>query len=170
MQAAAHPDLRLDAPTAADAAAVARLVRACPPLDPNSTYAYLLLATHFAGTCVVARDRGGIVGFLSAYVPPAQPEVLFVWQVAVAAPARGRGLAAAMLDHVLLRPAARRVAWVEATVNPSNAASQLLFARLAARRGTGFATSPLFTADLFPDAHEDELLVRVGPLPTAPPV
>jgi hypothetical protein len=71
-------------PTRKDGAAIHHLISECPPLDLNSLYAYLLLGEHFSDTCVLAESAGGrINGFISAYVIPTRPDVLFVWQVAV---------------------------------------------------------------------------------------
>ena len=76
-------------PSRKDGAALHRLISECPPLDLNSLYAYLLLAEHFSDTCVLAESAGGrIDGFISAYVLPDRPDVLFVWQVAVHARTR----------------------------------------------------------------------------------
>src|SRR5690606_39264906 len=76
--------LQFRQPRRTDGAALHRLVSECPPLDVNSLYAYLLLCEHFSATCVVAESAGGLIdGFISAYVPPTRPDVIFVWQVAV---------------------------------------------------------------------------------------
>src|SRR5690606_17223851 len=76
----------LRAPVAEDAADLHQLVADCPPLDPNSLYCNLLHCSHFSGTSVAAvrRDEQGkerLVGFISGYIPPGQPDTLFVWQV-----------------------------------------------------------------------------------------
>ena len=42
---------------------------------------------------MVAKWNGQWVGFISGYLIPARPTPLFIWQVVVAAPSRGRGLA-----------------------------------------------------------------------------
>lgn len=155
----------LRAPDRADGAAVHGLIAACPPLDLNSVYAYLLQCEHFAGTGVVAERDGRIDGFISAYVPPGKPEVLFVWQVAVNARARGHGLGGRMLDEILARAECRDVRYVETTVGPDNAASRAMFSRLAERLGAVTQEFPLFPASLFGDGpeHEDEMLLRIGP-------
>lgn len=158
--------IALRAPGRADGAAIHALVAACPPLDLNSCYAYLLLAEHFAGTCVLAEGpRGAALGFVSAYLPPERPDTVFVWQVAVHPEARGCGLGLRMLAAVLQRPACRHVAFLETTVGPGNQASRALFARLAERCGAGLTELPLFGRDHFGgQAHEDEPLLRIGPL------
>src|SRR5690606_28576606 len=119
------PAIMLRAPNAEDAAGLHRLIAECPPLDPNSLYCNLLHCTHFSGTSVAAvckdrQDQDQLVGFISAYIPPNQPDTLFVWQVAVAEQARGQRLAARMLDAILERPVCRDVRYVDTTITPDN--------------------------------------------------
>lgn len=161
---------RLRRPTPSDAARITRLIEACRPLDVNSTYAYLLLCHHFAETCVVAERDGEITGFLSAYLPPGRNDTVFVWQVAVAKSARGQGLAAALIDELLGRKACASVRFLEATISPSNRASQGLFQRLATRHGTDCRVSELFPTAIFDDVsgHEAEDLYRIGPFTSEP--
>ncbi|GAA4322784.1 diaminobutyrate acetyltransferase [Pigmentiphaga soli] len=161
---AAPAGFRFESPRPEDGAAIQRLVRESPPLDVNSTYAYLLLCRDFADTCVVARrDEGTLAGFVSAYLPPPRPQTLFVWQVAVAADCRGRGLAQAMIRHLLARPRAAGVRRIETTVSPSNRPSRRMFAALAQELGAGCEEETLFDAALFGDgAHEEETLLRIG--------
>lgn len=158
--------LELDVPTVRDGPSVHALIAACKPLDLNSTYAYLLLCEHFAGTCVIARQDGRTVGFVSAYRPPERPEVIFVWQVAVAAEARGQGLARRMLAELLERPAVRGCRYLETTVTPSNAPSTRLFRGLARELRAGLEEGTLFQEEDFgAERHEAETLFRVGPIP-----
>lgn len=140
-------------------------------LDLNSTYAYLLLATDFADTTVVAETDGRVTGVITGYVPPQRPDVLFVWQVAVAPAAQGRGIAGAMLDHLVRRVVGDRGGrplTVEATVAPDNAPSRAFFASFARRHGVPISEQPHFTAaQLDPDlTHADEPLLRIGPIVT----
>ncbi len=152
-------------PTRADGHRVRALVADCAPLDLNSTYAYLLLCTSFAGTCAAAERDGELVGFLSGYRQPNAPDTLFVWQVAVAAGARGHGVAGRLLRDVLDRPALADIRHVETTINPVNDASWALFRRLARERGADCSERTLFRREDFgPEAHEDERLLRIGPL------
>jgi len=148
-----------------DGQAIHRLIAQCPPLDLNSLYAYLLLSEHHADTCVLAEDASGqVVGFVSAYIPPRQPDVLFVWQVAVHPSARGGGLGRRMLRHLLERPAVRSVQYIETTVGPDNAASRGVFAGLARQLRADCIDNALFEPELFgPEGHEEERLLRIGP-------
>lgn len=152
-------------PRLADASAVRDLVDACKPLDLNSSYAYMLLCTHFAATCVVAETEGRLVGFVSGYKKPADDSVLFVWQVAVSPRVRGQGLGKRMLEELIERRDCRAVRWVEATITSSNAASWALFKSFAETHGASCAQETIFRAKHFgAEQHEEELLLRIGPL------
>lgn len=112
----------------------------------------------------MARHEEGLVGFVSGYRVPDQPDTLFVWQIAVHGDARGAGLAGKMIEHILERPSSKDIKLVEATVSPSNAASRRVFERLAERLGGAFERRDLFTTEHFGGAdHEPEELIRVGP-------
>jgi len=154
-------------PSVDDGGAMWRLASTAGGLDTNSSYAYLLWCRDFAETSVVAVDPqpsdGELAGFITGYRRPEAPDVLFVWQVAVAPSRRRSGVAAAMLDHLADILVDRGGSWVEATVTPENGASAALFASFAARHGVGLEQSPLFSVRQFPDHHEPESLLRIGP-------
>lgn len=163
----------LRSPTADDAARLHRLVAECPPLDPNSLYCNLLHCTHFSGTSVAAvlqdsQGRERLVGFISAYIPPAQPDTLFVWQVAVSDEARGQGLAGRMLDEILERPACGDVRYVDTTITPDNQASWGLFQSWARNHGASASSQVHFERERhFGGRHDDEHLMRIGPFEIA---
>src|SRR3546814_5243060 len=107
------------------------LVARCHPLDTNSVYCNLLQCSDFADTAIAAENaQGELVGFISGYRPPARPDTLFVWQVAVDSSMRGQGLALRMLLALTARVAREHdVRFMETTISPDNAASQALFKR-----------------------------------------
>ncbi|MER5492756.1 diaminobutyrate acetyltransferase [Streptomyces sp. NPDC002454] len=166
--------LRIDRPEVADGAALWRIARDTRTLDLNSSYSYLLWCRDFADTSVVARDEAGrTVGFVTGYIRPARPDTLVVWQVAVDAAHRGRGLAAALLDGLVARVGAHRAPApvalnrVEATVTPGNTASERLFTSFAERHRVPLTREVLFAAGAFPGGdHAPEVLHRIGPLGT----
>jgi L-2,4-diaminobutyric acid acetyltransferase len=149
---------------ATDGASLWRLVQACGTLELNSAYFYVLLATDFGSTCLVAEQGDHVVGAVIGYHPPELPLTAFVWQVALLPTLRGRGLGVQLLQHWLELPANRPCAWVTATVADDNTASQALFRRLAEQRGTECNVQTHFTADLFPIDHPPEPLYRIGPI------
>ncbi|MFF4395513.1 diaminobutyrate acetyltransferase [Streptomyces sp. NPDC001480] len=164
---AAQADLLIDHPVVADGAALWRIAKDSKTLDLNSSYSYLLWCRDFAATSAVARDTDGApVGFLTGYVRPEQPHTLLVWQVAVDAAHRGRGIAAALLDGLTARLGAERgITCVETTITPGNTASERLFTSYADRHGAALSREVLFDTGLFPDGpHEPEVLYRIGPL------
>lgn len=164
---AAQADLQIDRPSVADGAALWRIARDSKALDLNSSYSYLLWCRDFAATSAVARDeRGEPVGFVTGYVRPDRPGTLLVWQVAVDAAHRGRGLAAALLDGLAARVSAELgLRTVETTITPGNTASERLFTSFAERHGARLEREVLFDARLFPDGpHDPEVLHRIGPL------
>ncbi|MGO1738372.1 MAG: diaminobutyrate acetyltransferase [Actinomycetaceae bacterium] len=139
-----------------------RVARDSGSLDLNSSYAYLLLARDFAATSRVAVLDGEVVGFAVGYLRPEAPDRLFLWQVAVDERARGRRVAARLLDELL--SGLEGVTALETTITDDNAASQRLFTSLAERHGASISKEVGFTADDFPDGHEAEALYIVSPL------
>lgn len=156
------PTLRT--PTPEDGAAVWDLIRDCAPLDRNSLYCNLLQCDHFADTCVLAEREGEALGWISAYIPPQEPDTLFVWQVAVSEDARGMGLAGRMLQDLLDRDACAGVDRLKTTITRSNGASWALFRRFAGRQDALLQREPHFTRDdHFEGRHDTEYMVTIGP-------
>lgn len=142
---------------------MAELVRRCPPLDMNSVYCNLLQCTHFAESAVVADCCGKLVASVTGYRLPEQPEVLFIWQVAVLESARGQGLARRMLTHLLARSGNADVRYLETTITADNKASWRLFQGLAEHHGWTQEKRKLFDCQRdFGGAHPSEYLLRLG--------
>ncbi|TNC28072.1 diaminobutyrate acetyltransferase [Amycolatopsis alkalitolerans] len=157
----------IDSPTKADGAALWRIARDSQKLDLNTPYAYLLWCRDFAGTTVVAKVDGRAVGFVIAYRRPAAPDAALVWQVAVDAAQRGKGLAGALLDELFSRLVRDGVRYLETTVTPDNDASIRTFASFAKRWNASMERVRLFDSSDFPaddEPHEPEDLYRIGPL------
>jgi L-2,4-diaminobutyric acid acetyltransferase len=125
----------------------------------------MLVCTHFSDTCAVAERGDDLVGFVSSYRKPNESDTLFVWQVAVRADARAQGVGGCLLLEVLDRPSQADIRHLETTINPSNDASWALFRTLARDRKADCAERTLFRREDFgPETHEDEYLLRIGPL------
>ncbi|WP_343927858.1 diaminobutyrate acetyltransferase [Pigmentiphaga daeguensis] len=148
-----------------DGATLWRLVQAAGTLELNSPYLYLLMATDFGGTCLLAQHQGQSAGAVIGYRPPREPEAAFVWQVGVLPDYCGQGLGLQMLTAWRQLPANRDARWITATVAPDNCASRALFGALARQLGAPLAVQPHFTPDQFPIDHPAEPLLRIGPIP-----
>ncbi|WP_443478760.1 diaminobutyrate acetyltransferase [Novosphingobium aerophilum] len=156
-------------PKAEDGPAISALIAASPPLDGNSAYCNLLQCSDFAGTCVVAERDGRLLGWISAYRPPSRPDCIFVWQVAVAAEARGEGLGGRMLDALIARSASRGARELTTTITEANSASWALFSAFARRHGAVLTRSTRFERDAhFAGAHDTEWQASISPLPFIP--
>jgi len=153
-------------PQKEDGAGILKLVHDLGVLDVNSAYAYMLIGEHHSGTSVVTEIDGKLAGFITAYILPESPDIVFVWQVGVAESGRGKGLATRMLLEILDRPACEDVRYLDTTIGPSNEPSQKLFRGLARRLNTGIDESELFSSEMFGDfegeTHEPEILFRIG--------
>ncbi|MCA1939708.1 MAG: diaminobutyrate--2-oxoglutarate transaminase [Caenispirillum bisanense] len=165
-------DLVIRAARADDGAAMFELVKQTGSLDLNSAYCYLMMGQWFSDTCVVAERDGRVVGFVIGFVPPTQPDTIFVWQVGVAPSEKGRGVGKRLLDAFLeCEGPEGRPRYLEATVTPSNTASEMLFRSVARRQGARLKISEIFPGEWFPgdegSDHEPERLFRIGPLPAA---
>lgn len=152
-------------PSKDDGLAVSRLINACPPLDSNSVYCNLLQCHHFAETSVAAKKEGDLVGFVSGYLIPDNPSILFIWQVAVDEQVRGHGLASQMIQEIIGRPNNTEITWLETTITADNKASLALFENIARELGGMVKRTVMFDKQQhFNNKHDSEYLMRVGPL------
>ncbi|MDE5414847.1 diaminobutyrate acetyltransferase [Alkalihalobacterium chitinilyticum] len=157
------PNVTFEKPSVEDGAAMWELVNNST-LDLNSSYKYIMFCEFFSDTCVVAKENDKLVGFVTAFIPPTKPDVIFVWQIGVDASQRGKGLASHLLQELIIREGCQNINYLEATVTPSNQASQSLFRRLGRDLNTDCEVLECFSEDLFPgDDHEAELTFRIGP-------
>nr|WP_086937428.1 diaminobutyrate acetyltransferase [Thaumasiovibrio occultus] len=150
-------------PVSEDGYFIHQLINQCPPLDTNSAYCNFLQTTHFRDTCIAAEDENGdIAGFISAYLVPSSPDTLFIWQVAIAEPARGNGLASKMVAKLLEREETNAVTRVETTITKNNDASWALFRKLDRQNGNRGETSVFLDKEThFQDKHDTEYLYRI---------
>ena len=150
-----------------DGAAIWEIVRKSGALDENSAYSYLMMSEYFADTCRVAYRGRRLAGFVAGFVPPRRPDTLFVWQIGVDPREQGRGLGRRLLHDLLATPACGHLRYLEATVTPSNRASERLFRGVADWFGAGCRIESVFAAQDFPGTgHEAERRFRIGPIPT----
>lgn len=168
----ASPDLSITTPKIEDGATMWRIAEEVG-LDPNSPYKYLIFCRDFADSCAIARSGDEVVGFVTGYRRPTSPGTLFVWQVGVLSSQRGKGVAGHMLDYLTgtgetadsahQNPHVPRVTHLEATVTPDNEKSMKLFTGFGNRRGAQVQKTVLLPSNVFPEPHDEEILLRIGP-------
>lgn len=151
-------------PRPADGFEVWRLVENTPGLDTNSPYSYVLWFKDFADSSLVATVDDEIVGFLTGYRRPDQPDTYFVWQTAVS-PRHGIPfLGVKLFEAAAERQRERGARYVEATVSAENKAILMVLKQYARKRGADISEQVLFPAEWLGEGHHDEVLHRIGPL------
>lgn len=158
------PPLEFRSARHGDGADLWRLVQRVGTLELNSAYFYMLFASDFGDTCLVAEHGGRPVGTVIGYRPPRDPYSAFVWQIGIAPELRGHRLGARLLQAWLDLPANRDARWLTATVASDNLPSQKLFRGFARLTGVSCDESDHFPAEQFPHEHPAERLFRIGPL------
>ncbi|MGI3211243.1 diaminobutyrate acetyltransferase [Roseovarius tibetensis] len=154
-------------PSSEDGVDVWDLIRKAGPLDENSVYCNLIQCDHFAETCVIAELDGEIVGWISAFIPPDTPDTLFVWQVAVGEPARGRGVAKKMLTELFSRDVCADVTNLKTTITGDNDASWALFNSFADQMDGELGYEAHYERDVhFAGRHDTEYMVTIEDIST----
>jgi L-2,4-diaminobutyric acid acetyltransferase len=126
-------------------------------------YCNLVQCDHFRDTCIVAEMDGEIVGWVSGYRLPDDPETLFVWQVAVSQTARGTGLGTLMLRGLLSRESCKGVTRVQTTITRDNAASWALFRKFTEVSEAELSSAPYFSkSQHFDELHDTEYMVTIS--------
>ena len=136
-----------------DGAALWRLIQATGTLELNSAYFYLLFATDFGRTCLIAEQGDEVVGAVIGYHPPEQARTAFVWQVGLLPRLRAKAWAlnscSAGSTCLPTRTACgSRPPWPTTTPHRKPSSSGL-----RSTRSTECNVQTHFTADLFPVDH-----------------
>jgi L-2,4-diaminobutyric acid acetyltransferase len=157
--------IELRHPLASDGDALNTLLATTPVLDGNSVQCTLLQCSHFAQTSVAAFLHGQLVGFVSAYYPPNEPNTLFVWQVVVAQDLRDLGLGKKMLHWLIEQPACAQAVNLVTAIGIKNSISWSMFDSFARDIGALPIKSFVSSIRRSPDTEQNEYLLRISPLP-----
>jgi L-2,4-diaminobutyric acid acetyltransferase len=111
---------------------------------------------------VVVEVEGRVVGFVTGFIRPSEPDTIFVWQVGVDADQRGKGLAARLLHSLMDRLAERGVVRLRTTISPDNEASQRTFGAVARDRGMTLSDEDYLSSELLGEGHEQEDLYTIS--------
>lgn len=154
-------EIQVTHPTKEHGSKVYELIEETGGLDLNSKYYYYIMCDMYSKTSSIAMNEGKVVGYLSAFVPPEEPEVLFVWQVAVHPVAQGHGLSKRLLNHAIDENP--KLKSIKTTIGPENGASQGLFKSIAKKHGAEMNSGMYLTSEELGD-HEPELLFTIEPI------
>lgn len=156
-------EIKLGKPTKKYSKEIFNIVKRSKLLDVNSEYLYLLQSTHFSNTCSIALCDDKVIGFVSGYVLPKSPNILFIWQVAVDDDFRGNDLARKLILNILKREENINIEYINTTVSPSNLASQNVFKKVSTSLNTNMTSENFFEKNDFNEGHEEEVLYTIGP-------
>ncbi|UQI45737.1 GNAT family N-acetyltransferase [Streptomyces sp. HU2014] len=157
-------EVRYRTPTPKDAVPVWRMVVDEPMLDDNSSYHYTLWFRDFAKTSMVATVGEDIVGFMTGYRRPDEPDTFFIWQAAVKPGSGISGLGIDILANAIDLQLAAGAKYVETSVSEQNKPITMLLRMVANAYDADIHTEPLFLAEELPGGDHDEILYRIGPL------
>lgn len=151
-------------PRVEDAQAMWQMVHESDQLDDNSLYYYALRCRDFADTSLVAELSNEVVGFLTGYFRPEQPNTYLVWQEATKPRHGVPMLGVQLFEQAADRAVGNGARYIEATVSADNKAIIMVLKKCAKRYHASVHTEVLFPASLFPGEHHDEVLYRIGPV------
>ena len=142
-----------------DGEAIFKLIKSSPPLDLNSQYYYHIICNDFSETSIIVEKKNNIIAFCSAYFKPKEPNVLFIWQIAVANEYRKLGIATKILNHLKKNLTIKSI---ETTTSPSNKASKKLFEKFAKHHNVPIRKEVFLSASTFGENnHEEEILYQI---------
>jgi len=147
-----------------DGPAVYEIAKSSSSLDLNSRYCYLLLCLHFNKFCLIAKSDEEAVGFVLAYQHPHCADTLFIWQIAVDPRFQNLGIGTGLLKRLVLLAAENGLNYIETTITPSNKASYAIFKKISGEYSADCQESVYFPRNLFEGDHEEERLLRIGPI------
>lgn len=150
----------IDHPSVDDAGSMWELAKNTS-LDLNSSYSYLMMAEFFSDTCMIARDEDKLIAFMTGFQFKSSPDSYFVWQIAVDPDYRNQKLAQKMIYQMVKEVDPQ---FIQANITTANKASINMFKIVAENYNTEFKSSRGFSEEDFPDDHQAEMLITIGPL------
>jgi L-2,4-diaminobutyric acid acetyltransferase len=157
-------NVHFQSPNLSHAKDIISLVSSTPRLDQNSEYAYALWCSHFAEHSVVALRDESVIGFLTGFRSPRQPDTYFLWQTATKPRHGVAGLGVDMIDYAVHREIDNGATKIEASVDNENKPIRVLMKSLAKRLNGFVEEELLFPGSLLSDEaedHHDEMLMRI---------
>ena len=117
----------IEPPSEEEFVEVFRFMAQSMPSECYAEHFYKIMLRYFGNTCVVARDRKNIIGFVLGFFSQVQTDTYFLWQIATLPAYQGMGIGKKLVrevEKILSKMNCRRI---EVTIAPDNTPSQKLF-------------------------------------------
>jgi len=152
----------LRAPEADDAGRIADLADGFASGEAYAPQGDLMSNAAFRDTSVVAELEGELVGGVTAYRLPYDPQTLFIWHADVAETARDQGLSSLMMGYLMRQEACVGVTRVQTAIAPMDERAWTLFRHFARWQRSHMEIQMFITQALTPFAqHETDHLVTI---------
>lgn len=137
------------------------LAAACGTLDVHTPYTYWVACRYHGSSIFILEDAGEPVGYVMALD---NPDCVFLWQIGILAPYRGKGLSQLLYAHVMDYAAAARKP-LQVTIAPENKASLGALESCCRSRGLSIQVKDTLrlTDRIDPDFRETEIIYCVDP-------
>lgn len=154
-------EIKITHPEKEHGSRVYELIKETGGLDLNSKYYYYIMCDFYAKTSAIAFEGDKVVGYLSALVPPEEPNVLFAWQVAVHPDAQGKGVSKKLLNFAIDNNPELKV--IKTTIGPDNMASQGLFKSVTKKHNASMSQEIYLSKEELGD-HDPEIMFEFKPI------
>lgn len=151
-------------PQAVDGSKMWELVKENNDLDLNSSYSYFLVSKLHSQRCIIVTDKttNKLVGFIMGFVFSEEPKTYFVWQITVSKNYRCKNIGSSLIEKILSTN--EDVRFIKGTMSKDNSYYHKLLKKIALKYNTWYSIKEGFEQDQFPEGHENEQLVTVGPI------
>ena len=152
----------LRAPVPEDGARIAALAKDFTSGKARDLPETLVGRGAFSETSVLAELDGKLLGWVSAYILPYDPQTLFIWTVEVVKVERNPELSSLMLGYLMRQEPCAGVTRVQTVISCDEDRPWTLFRRFARWQHSRMDIQPYFTQALTPHKrHENDNMVTI---------
>ncbi|MCF7870570.1 MAG: GNAT family N-acetyltransferase [Candidatus Omnitrophica bacterium] len=109
---------------------VIELAKNCKPLEVYPEHLYKIIFRYFKDLCVVAEDKGELIGFAMGFSAQNPDKTCFFWQIGVNPKVQAKGLGKKIVSYFEKKAKNLGYNRIELTVDLENIPSQKLFEKL----------------------------------------
>jgi L-2,4-diaminobutyric acid acetyltransferase len=109
---------------------VVELTKNCKPLEVYPEHFYKIIFRYFKDLCIVAEDKGQLIGFAMGFSAQNPDRTCFLWQIGVNPNSQSKGIGKKMVKYFEEKIKSLGYNRIELTVDLENTPSQKLFEKL----------------------------------------